>query len=121
MRSISESKIRLRFEELASTTGGRAASTRGGGRSRLRGLALVTHLLELVAVRVSEVVSMPLIDVVARDRSDELVAAHPDVTVEPPHREDDLEAPERAVPGERVLVVRVDERAVDIQQRCAGH
>ena len=64
---------------------------------------------------------MPLIDVVARDRSDELVAAHPDVTVEPPHREDDLEAPERAVPGERVLVVRVDERAVDIQQRCAGH
>ena len=64
---------------------------------------------------------MPLIDVVARDRSDELVAAHPDVTVKPPHREDDLEASERAVPGERMLVVGVDERAVDVQQRCARH
>ena len=72
-------------------------------------------------MRVAELVAVSRLDVVAGNRRDELVAAHPDVTVEPPHREDDLEAPKGAIPRQRVLVVRVDERAVEVQQRRARH
>src|SRR5437763_4895052 len=83
--------------------------------------ALVAQLLELLRVRVAQFVAGSAFHVVARDGSDVLVAAHPDVAVEPPHREDDVEAPKRAVPGERVLVVGVDQRAIEVQQRRPGH
>jgi hypothetical protein len=39
------------------------------------------------------------------------------VAVQPPHRQDEVVTPECAIPGESVLVVRVDERAVEIEQR----
>ena len=52
---------------------------------------------------------------------DELVAAHPDVPVDLPHREHESVLAERAVPRDRVLVVRVDERAVDVEYCCGGH
>jgi hypothetical protein len=41
--------------------------------------------------------------------------------VKPPERHDDLVAPERAVPAERVVVVRVDERPVDVEDDGLGH
>jgi hypothetical protein len=36
--------------------------------------------------------------------------------VDPPEREREVVGAERAIPGERVLVVRIDERAVDVEQ-----
>jgi len=66
-------------------------------------------------VSVAQIVAGAAFQVVAGDRRDVLVAAHPDVAVETPHREDDLEAAKRAVPGERVLVVGVDQRAIEVQ------
>jgi hypothetical protein len=44
-----------------------------------------------------------------------LVAAHADVPVQTPNREHDVVLPEGSVPTQRVLVIRVDERAVDIE------
>jgi hypothetical protein len=40
--------------------------------------------------------------------------------VHPPHRHDHVMTAERPVPRECMLVVRVDERAVEVEQRCAG-
>jgi hypothetical protein len=44
-----------------------------------------------------------------------LIAAHPDIAVNQPHRQHDPVPAEGAVPGERVLVVGVDERPVDVE------
>src|SRR4051812_31817975 len=90
-------------------------------RRTLERRALVSQLLELLRVRLAQIVAGTAFHVVAGDRRHVLVAAHPDVAVEPPHREDDVEAAKSAVPGERVLVVRVDQRAVEVQQRRLGH
>jgi hypothetical protein len=51
-----------------------------------------------------------LLDVLSRNRGDVLIAAHPDVTVKPPHREADSVVPEGATARKRVLAVRVDQR-----------
>src|SRR5207248_9935109 len=45
-----------------------------------------------------------------------LGAAKADRAVTPPHRHDDVMSAKRAVPGERVLVVRIDERPVEVEQ-----
>jgi len=45
---------------------------------------------------------------------DELVSAHSDVPVDPPHREGDAMTTEGPPPRERMLIVRVDERPVDV-------
>jgi hypothetical protein len=51
-----------------------------------------------------------------------LVTAHADVSVKPPDREHDVVLPEGAVPTERVLVVGVNQRPVDIENgRRAGY
>ena len=62
---------------------------------------------------------MAFLDLVAGDSGDELVATHANVTVETPDRDRDSLLTEGAVPGERVVVVRVDKRAVDVNERCA--
>src|SRR5436309_490982 len=62
-----------------------------------------------------------LVDVLARQGRDQLVAAHADVAVDAPDREHDSVLPEGAIPGDRVVVVRVDERAVDVQQDGPRH
>ena len=62
-----------------------------------------------------------LLDLLAGERGHELVAAHPDVAVDAPDREQDLVLAEGAVPGDRVLVVRVDERAVDVEDGGGRH
>jgi hypothetical protein len=51
---------------------------------------------------------------------DQLVPAHPDVPVDPPHGQSDFVRSERAVPRQRVVVIRVDQRSVDVEQR-GGH
>src|SRR5205085_2215811 len=81
---------------------------------------LVDHLVEELLPAVAHLVAEPLLDVLARDGGDELVAAHPHVTVQAPDREHEVVLPEGAIPRERVVVVRVDERAVDVEDRGAG-
>src|SRR5581483_3722562 len=82
--------------------------------------AFVAETTELARVRVAERVAQPVLDVTAGERRDDLVTAHADMAVDPPHRQDDLLGAKRPVPRERVLVVRVDERAVEIEQRGAA-
>jgi hypothetical protein len=65
----------------------------------------------------ADVVAVLLVELLAHERGDELVAAHADVAVDPPDRKDDAVLAERPVPGDRVLVVGVDERAVDVEDR----
>jgi hypothetical protein len=70
----------------------------------------------------ADVVALALLDVVAEQRPDELVAAHADRPVDPPHRRVVAVRDHRPVPGDRVEVVGVDERAVDVQDRRGrGH
>ena len=57
----------------------------------------------------------------AAERFDELVATHADVPVDAPDRQHHLVLAERAVPGDRVVVVGVDERAVDVEDGCGWH
>ena len=58
---------------------------------------------------------------VVRDRRHKLVASHPDVTVDPPQREHDLLSAKRAVPSKSMLVVGIDESAVEVEQCSAFH
>jgi hypothetical protein len=55
------------------------------------------------------------------DVGDELVAAHPDGPVDLPQRHDDVVAAQRPVPGQGVLVVTVDEGAVDVEDDRVKH
>jgi hypothetical protein len=64
----------------------------------------------------AQVVPEPLLDADVGERGDDLVAAHPDVAMDAPDRHDDLMSAERAKPGERVLVIRVDECPVEIKK-----
>ena len=58
---------------------------------------------------------MLLLDLIAGDGGDELVAAHADVAVDSPDRRRHVVLAKSAVPGDRVLVVGVDERSVDVK------
>ena len=69
----------------------------------------------------AQLVTELLLHLVAGDGGDVLVAAHADVPVELPHRDRQVVLTERAVPRERVVVVRVDERSVDVDDRRLGH
>ena len=50
-------------------------------------------------------------------RGDQLVTAHPDVAMDPPQREHDLVLSKRTKPRDRVVIVRVDQRSVDVEDR----
>ena len=63
----------------------------------------------------ADVVAVLLLDLVAGDRGDELVAAHPDRAVDAPDRDGHAVLAKGAVPGHGVLVVGVDEGAVDVE------
>ena len=68
----------------------------------------------------AHVVAVLAVEALAGEGGDELVAAHPDVPVDAPQRQDEAVRPERAVPGDRVVVVGVHQRAVDVHHR-RGH
>ena len=79
-------------------------------------LHLVDQLGVAVALRLAHGVADPLLDVVAGDGRQQLVAAHADVAVDRPRRHAHAVVAQRALPRERVVVVGVDERPVDVQQ-----
>lgn len=66
-------------------------------------------------------VAEPLLGVRAGHGLDVLVAAHPDAPVEAPERDHDPVLAEGARPAERVVVVRVDECPVDVEDDGARH
>ncbi len=74
------------------------------------------ELTERLVVGRAQVVAAVTLDVVAEHGRDQLVAAHADGAVQPPHR--DVEVAPVGGPGlgDGVVVGRVDERAVDIEQ-----
>src|SRR6185437_10740934 len=79
-------------------------------------LALVAEQLELLVRGLAQSVAEAFLDLCPRDRRHVLVASHADVAVEPPRRQDDPLAAKGAVPRLGVLIVRVDERAVEIEE-----
>jgi hypothetical protein len=68
-----------------------------------------------------DVLALVLLDLVAAERIDEVVAAHADVAVDAPDRQQLAVLAEGAVPGDRVVVVGVDERSVDVEDGGHGH
>ena len=75
---------------------------------------------ERLAVSGAQRLAERLLDRLVRDGGDEPVAAHADGAVQVPHRDDDAVVAERAVPRDHVLVVGVDEGAVDVEERGGG-
>jgi hypothetical protein len=67
-------------------------------------------------MRVAQLVAEPAFHLLTGDGRNELVAAHPDVPVQPPDGDDDPVAPKRPEPCERMLVVRVHEGAVEVEE-----
>src|SRR6202040_2985025 len=65
----------------------------------------------------ADVVALAPLDVLAEQRRDQLVAAHAHVAVDPPERHHVAVLAERLKPGQGVVVVGVDERAVDVEDR----
>jgi hypothetical protein len=80
-------------------------------------LDLVDHAVEHLLPGVAQFIAEPGLDLIARYGGDELVTAHPDVPVQAPDREHDVVLPESAVPAQRMLVIRIDERPVDVENR----
>src|SRR5215208_6146127 len=81
----------------------------------LQGLHLVDQRQVERLLGRPDVVALLLVERLGDEGADQLVAPHPDVPVDAPDRQHDAMLAERAEPRERVLVVRVDERAVDVQ------
>ena len=79
-------------------------------------LALVAHPQELLVLGVAQIVAVATLGFVPGHGRDELITAHPDVPVDAPDRHDEPAAAQRAEPGEGVLVVRVDECAVQVEE-----
>ena len=82
---------------------------------------LVDQLGVVALLRLADRVAGRLLDLDAGDRLDQHVATHPDVAVDPPQRRGDLVVAKRAVPGKRMVVVGVDERPVDVEDRRRSH
>ncbi|MEJ7741802.1 MAG: hypothetical protein WKF73_04170 [Nocardioidaceae bacterium] len=68
-----------------------------------------------------QVVAVRLLGLRTGDSLDELVATHADRPVDAPQGRRDVEVAKCRVPRERVLVVGVDERSVDIENDRADH
>ena len=87
---------------------------------------LLDQLHVALGLRVAKLVAQPRFDLIAAHRRDQLITAHPDTPVDLPDRERDAVLAEGAVPRDRVLVVRVDERSVQVEEdggarRVGGH
>src|SRR6476660_4531458 len=78
-------------------------------------LDLVDQLEVALGLAVADLVSVLLLGPVVGQGGDQLIAAHPDVTVDSPHRQHDAVLAKRAVPGDRMVIVGVDERPVDVE------
>ena len=71
---------------------------------------------ELLGPGGAQLVTVPGVDRLVGEGRHQLVAAHADVPVDAPERQRQADPPEGAVPRERVLVVRVDQGPVDVDE-----
>ena len=69
----------------------------------------------------TDVISLGFLHLLAAQRRDQLVAAHADVTVDTPDRQQLLVLAKGPVPGDRVVVVGVDQGPVDVKDRGSRH
>jgi hypothetical protein len=76
---------------------------------------LVDQLAIEAALRLPDRVALLALGIVTHDRGNQLVAAHADVTMDSPDRRRQVVLAKRAIPRDRMLVVRVDERPVDVE------
>ena len=84
------------------------------GAGALEGGDLADHLGVQLGLGLAHRVAVLLLDALAGHRGDELVPAHADVAVDAPQRHDHSDASKCPRPGDRVVVVAVDERPVDV-------
>ena len=103
-------------EEASATRKPRSFSSRTRSAAPGRGSDLGAQRLVLVQPALAQVVAVALLDLVAGDGGDELVAAHADGAVDLPQRHVDVEAAEGPRPREGVVVGGVDQGAVDVEQ-----
>ena len=87
----------------------------------LERLDLVNELIELFSPRLAQLVPVSLLNLRAADLGHEQVAAHPDATVDAPHRPGDSIAAKGPEPRQSMLVVGVHKGAVDVEDRSIGH
>ncbi len=87
----------------------------------LEGFDLVDEFVELLYPRLAQLVPVRFLYVVAADRRHERVPAHPDARMDAPHRSDDAVAAKGSGLRQGVVVVRVHQGAVDVEDRCVGH
>ena len=112
-RGVSELLLAAARERHLVALAARGAHCVGGA---VESAHLGQELLVLLLPRVAQVAAVLALDVVADEARDELVAAHADRAVHAPQRRVQVEASERARPRDGVVVRRVDEGAVDVEQ-----
>lgn len=78
-------------------------------------LDLADHAGVGVLLGLTDRAAEPTLDLLVRQRRHKLIATHADVTVDAPDRQHEIVRAKRAIPRERVLVVGVDERPVEIE------
>jgi hypothetical protein len=76
---------------------------------------LIEQRVDLLALPLARLVADPFLQLLAAERGDQLVPAHPDQPVDPPDRERLVERAQGPVPRHRVLVVGVDQGSVDVE------
>ncbi len=84
-------------------------------------LHLADQLFVVALLGFADLVTTALLGLVAGNRGHQLVAAHADVAVDAPDGGCQVVVAKRPVPGDRVVVVGVDEGAVEIEDRRGGH
>ena len=83
---------------------------------RFQRLDLADELAVLLLLGGTDGVPTLVLHPLAPHGGDELIPAHPHRSVDPPQRQGHPGAPERPVPGEGVVVVRVDEGPVHVDE-----
>jgi hypothetical protein len=83
----------------------------------MEGLDLVDQLSVLLCFQFSDRVSPSALYLLAGQRGHELIAAHANVTMDSPDGQNHVHCPEGPVPRDRVVIVRVDQGSVNVENR----
>ena len=81
---------------------------------------LLKQRVDFLALPLPGLIAYPALQVLTPDSRDHLVPAHADQPVQPPHRIGLAHRAQRPVPGQRMLIVGIDERPVNIKDGNGG-
>ena len=81
---------------------------------------LLKQRVDLLALLLPGLIAGPALQVLTSDSHDHLVPAHPDQPVQPPHRIGLAHRAQCPVPGERMLVIGINERPVNVKDGNGG-